>query len=84
MEDINYTKYFDALNKIIIDLEVKKKSNDYQLLVIKEEYEKTLKEVQNKNLEKSKERKGERRNDVIFKSRMETNRKDMQEQESAL
>jgi methylase of polypeptide subunit release factors len=44
-------KHLDILKKIIKELEDKKKSNDYQLLVIKEEYEKTLKEIQNRNLE---------------------------------
>jgi hypothetical protein len=44
-------KHLDTLEEIIKELEDKKKSNDYQLLVIKEEYEKTLKEIQNRNLE---------------------------------
>jgi methylase of polypeptide subunit release factors len=44
-------KHLDILKKIIKELEDKKKSNDYQLLVIKEEYEKTLKEIQTRNLE---------------------------------
>jgi hypothetical protein len=44
-------KHLDTLKEIIKELEAKKKSNDYQLLVIKEEYEKTLKEIQTKNLE---------------------------------
>ena len=51
---IRNEKHLATLKEIIKDLEAKKKSNDYQLLVIKEEYEKTLKEVQNKNLEHAK------------------------------
>ena len=44
-KDVNYTKYIDTLDKIIKDLEEKKKYNDFILLALKKEYKKAIKEA---------------------------------------
>lgn len=42
-------KHLFTLDRIIMELEERKKSIEYQILVLKEEYERTLKEIKEKN-----------------------------------